>query len=101
MSAKTVVYTYGERTCNVCEKKYTARSIRQKYCKRECTELAKGRSKRRKEYYEKYREEKKYLNRLENPIVCNESFPFLDKTILKPNNLNYPNSRLLFINSLK
>ena len=24
-----------------------------------------------------------------------------DKTILKPNNLNYPNSRLLFINSLK
>jgi DNA repair protein RecO (recombination protein O) len=26
---------------------------------------------------------------------------FLDKTILKPNNLNYPNSRLLFINSFK
>ena len=26
---------------------------------------------------------------------------FLDKTILKPNNLNYPNSRLLFVNSLK
>ncbi len=26
---------------------------------------------------------------------------FLDKTILKPNNLNYPNSRLLFINSIK
>ena len=26
---------------------------------------------------------------------------FLDKTILKPNNLNYPNNRLLFINSLK
>ena len=26
---------------------------------------------------------------------------FLDKTILKPNNLSYPNSRLLFINSLK
>ena len=26
---------------------------------------------------------------------------FLDKTILKPNNLNYPNSRLFFINSLK
>jgi DNA repair protein RecO (recombination protein O) len=26
---------------------------------------------------------------------------YLDKTILKPNNLNYPNSRLLFINSLK
>jgi len=25
---------------------------------------------------------------------------YLDKTILKPNNLNYPNSRLLFINSL-
>ena len=24
---------------------------------------------------------------------------FLDKTILKPNNLNYPNSRLVFINS--
>ena len=26
---------------------------------------------------------------------------YLDKTILKPNNLNYPNSRALFINSLK
>ena len=26
---------------------------------------------------------------------------YLDKTILKTNNLNYPNSRLLFINSLK
>ena len=26
---------------------------------------------------------------------------FLDKTILKPNNLNYPNSRLLFLNSFK
>jgi DNA repair protein RecO (recombination protein O) len=26
---------------------------------------------------------------------------FVDKTILKPNNLSYPNSRLLFINSLK
>ena len=26
---------------------------------------------------------------------------YLDKTILKPNNLNYPNSRSLFINSLK
>ncbi len=26
---------------------------------------------------------------------------YLDKTILKPNNLNYPNSRILFINSLK
>ena len=26
---------------------------------------------------------------------------YLEKTILKPNNLNYPNSRLLFINSLK
>jgi DNA repair protein RecO (recombination protein O) len=26
---------------------------------------------------------------------------YLDKTILKPNNLNYPNSRLFFINSLK
>ena len=26
---------------------------------------------------------------------------YLDKTILKPNNMNYPNSRLLFINSLK
>ena len=25
---------------------------------------------------------------------------YLDKTILKPNNLNYPNSRLLFINSV-
>ena len=26
---------------------------------------------------------------------------YLEKTILKPNNLNYPNSRVLFINSLK
>jgi DNA repair protein RecO (recombination protein O) len=26
---------------------------------------------------------------------------FLDKTILKPNNINYPNSRLLFLNSFK
>ena len=26
---------------------------------------------------------------------------YLDKTILKPNNLNHPNSRVLFINSLK
>ena len=26
---------------------------------------------------------------------------FLDKSILKPNNINYPNSRLLFINSFK
>ena len=26
---------------------------------------------------------------------------YMDKTILKPNNLNYPNSRVLFINSLK
>ena len=26
---------------------------------------------------------------------------YLDNTILKPNNINYPNSRLLFINSLK
>jgi DNA repair protein RecO (recombination protein O) len=26
---------------------------------------------------------------------------YLDKTILKPNNINYPNSRLLFLNSFK
>jgi DNA repair protein RecO (recombination protein O) len=26
---------------------------------------------------------------------------YLDKTILKPNNINFPNSRLLFVNSLK
>ena len=26
---------------------------------------------------------------------------YLDKTVLRPNNLNYPNSRLLFINTLK
>ena len=26
---------------------------------------------------------------------------YLDKTILKPNNINYPSSRLLFINSLE
>ena len=26
---------------------------------------------------------------------------YLDKTILRPNNLNYPNSRMLFLNTLK
>ena len=26
---------------------------------------------------------------------------YLDKTILRPNNLNFPNSRLLFLNTLK
>ena len=26
---------------------------------------------------------------------------YLDKTILKPNNLNYPNSRIIFLNTLK
>ena len=26
---------------------------------------------------------------------------YLDKTILKPNDLNYPNSRLLFLNTLR
>jgi DNA repair protein RecO (recombination protein O) len=26
---------------------------------------------------------------------------YLDKTILKPNNITYPNNRLLFLNSLK
>ena len=26
---------------------------------------------------------------------------YLDKTILRPNNLNYPNSSLLFLNTLK
>ena len=26
---------------------------------------------------------------------------YLDKTVLKPNNLNYPNSRVIFLNSLK
>ena len=26
---------------------------------------------------------------------------YLDKTILKPNDLNYPNSRVIFLNSLK
>ena len=26
---------------------------------------------------------------------------YMDKTVLKPNNLNYPNSRLIFLNSLK
>ena len=26
---------------------------------------------------------------------------YLEKSILKPNNLNYPNSRLVFLNSLK
>ena len=26
---------------------------------------------------------------------------YLDKTVLKPNNLNYPNSRIIFLNSLK
>ena len=26
---------------------------------------------------------------------------YMDKTILRPNNLNYPNSRLLFLNTFK
>ena len=26
---------------------------------------------------------------------------YLDRTVLKPNNLNYPNSRLIFLSSLK
>ena len=26
---------------------------------------------------------------------------YMDKTVLKPNNLNYPNSRLIFLSSLK
>ena len=39
-------------------------------------------------------------------FVIDNLFPWwfvehLDKTILRPNNLNYPNSRLLFLNTLK
>ena len=64
-------------------------------------------------YYASSRTEKKYVPNflIDKDIEVNDLKTllnglklvgdYLDKTILKPNNLNYPNSRLLFINSLK
>ena len=64
-------------------------------------------------YYAKSSTEKKYvpnfliekdLEVIDKKILLNGLKlvgDYLDKVILKPNNLNYPNSRLLFINSLK
>ena len=64
-------------------------------------------------YYVKSSKEKKFVPNflIEKDLEINDKKnllnglklvgDFLDKTILKPNNLNYPNSRLLFINSLK
>ena len=64
-------------------------------------------------YYASSSSEKKYVPNflIEKELVVDDAktlliglklvSDFLDKTILKPNNLNYPNSRLLFINSLK
>ena len=64
-------------------------------------------------YYAKSSTEKKYvpnfliekdLEVIDKKILLNGLKlvgDYLDKAILKPNNLNYPNSRLLFINSLK
>ena len=64
-------------------------------------------------YYAKSSTEKKYVPNflIEKQLEVNDLKTlltglklvgdYLDKTILKPNNLNYPNSRLLFINSLK
>ena len=64
-------------------------------------------------YYAKSSSEKKYVPNflIEKDVEVNDLKTllnglklvgdYLDKTILKPNNINYPNSRLLFINSLK
>ena len=64
-------------------------------------------------YYTKSLSEKKIIpNFLVDKTQSNEDLKtllnglklvsdYLDKTILKPNNINYPNSRLLFINSFK
>ena len=64
-------------------------------------------------YYANSSNEKKYVPNflVERDIEVNDDKillnglklvgDYLDKTILKPNNINYPNSRLLFINSFK
>ncbi len=64
-------------------------------------------------YYASSSSEKKYVPNflIEKDLVVNDINTllkglklvgdYLDKTILKPNNLNYPNSRLLFLNSFK
>ena len=64
-------------------------------------------------YYAKSSSEKKYVPNflIEKDVEVNDLKTllnglklvgdYLDKTILKPNNINFPNSRLLFINSLK
>jgi DNA repair protein RecO (recombination protein O) len=64
-------------------------------------------------YYASSASEKKYVPNflIEKNLVVNDISTllkglklvgdFLDKTILKPNNINYPNSRILFINTLK
>ncbi len=64
-------------------------------------------------YYANSLNEKKYIPNflIERDIEVNDLSTllsglklvgdYLDKTILRPNNLNYPNSRLLFLNTLK
>ena len=64
-------------------------------------------------YYAKSSTEKKYVPNflIEKHLEVNDLKTllnglklvsnYLDKTILKPNNLSYPSSRLLFINSFK
>jgi DNA repair protein RecO (recombination protein O) len=64
-------------------------------------------------YYAKSSSEKKYVPNflIEKDLDVNDLktllnglklvSDYLDKTILKPNNLNYPSSRLFFINSFK
>ena len=64
-------------------------------------------------YYVNSAKEKKYVPNflIEKDIEVNDLgtllnglklvSDYLDKTILRPNNLNYPNSRLLFLNTLK
>ena len=64
-------------------------------------------------YYASSSNEKKYVPNflIEKDLVVNDVKTllnglklvgdYLDKTILKPNNINFPNSRLLFVNSLK
>ena len=64
-------------------------------------------------YFANSQNEKKYVPNflIEKNLVVNDINillsglklvgDFLDKTILKPNNINHPNSRIIFINSLK
>ncbi len=64
-------------------------------------------------YYARSSNEKKYVPNflIEKNIEVNDLdtllnglklvSDYLDKTILRPNNLNYPNSRILFLNTLK